>query len=168
VFRADLTGVSSLEIVRLLNRMIKERRFNVHPDVLTCLAHLRLKTELGVRASDTQADKPQMKTMSRGRAAARRANGKKTEQPHLSKKAKQVLKERKEIEKEMDEAAAEVDKEERASNVSGPGCSETSPRHTLTCLSAISCSKPKRSSCCLCCTSGSSRTLSLLRYYRQR
>ncbi|KIP09121.1 hypothetical protein PHLGIDRAFT_116684 [Phlebiopsis gigantea 11061_1 CR5-6] len=116
VFRADLTGVPSLEVVRLLNRMIKERRFNVHPDVLTCLIHLRLKTELGVRASETKADQPQSKQMTKGRAAARRAKGKATDQPHLSKKAQKVLKERKEIEKEMHEAAAEVDKEERAAN----------------------------------------------------
>lgn len=101
--------------------MIKERRFNVHPDVLTCLIHLRLKTELGVRASETKADQPQSKQMTKGRAAARRAKGKATDQPHLSKKAQKVLKERKEIEKEMHEAAAEVDKEERAANVSG-GC----------------------------------------------
>ncbi|KAI0341699.1 nucleolar complex-associated protein 3 [Trametopsis cervina] len=116
VFRNDLTGVASLEVVRLLNRMIKERRFNVHPEVLSCLTYLRLKTELGVRASESKADKPETKTFSKGRAAARRAKGKPTAQPHLSKKAKKVLKENKEIEKEMHEAAADVDKEERAVN----------------------------------------------------
>lgn len=121
VFRADLTGVPSLEIVRLLNRMIKERRFNVHPDVLTCLAHLRLKTELGIRASDSKADGPGDGAMTKGKAAARRAKGKAADQPHLSKKAKKALKEKKEIQKEMQEAAAEVDKEERATNVSLPG-----------------------------------------------
>ncbi|EPT05997.1 hypothetical protein FOMPIDRAFT_1026864 [Fomitopsis schrenkii] len=109
VFRADSTGDASLEIVRLLNRMIKERKFNVHPDVLSCLLHLRLKTELGVRASETKADKEQP-----GKAHPKRGKGKKADQPHLSKKAKKVFKERKEIEKEMREAEAEVDKEERA------------------------------------------------------
>ena len=119
VFRADNTGEPSLEIVRLLNRMIKERKYNVHPEVLSCLLYLRLKTELGVRASESKADKePSGKPMAKGRAAARRAKGKKVDQPHLSKKAKKVLKERKEIEKEMHEAAAEVDKEERATRVS--------------------------------------------------
>ncbi|KAI0781022.1 nucleolar complex-associated protein-domain-containing protein [Trametes elegans] len=122
VFRADNTGEPSLELVRLLNRMIKERKYNVHPEVLSCLLHLRLKTELGVRASESRVDRePQGKSMSSGRAAARRAKGKKVDQPHLSKKAKKVQKERKEIEKEMHEAAAEVDKEERAVRVSdGP------------------------------------------------
>ncbi|KAL6300168.1 nucleolar complex-associated protein-domain-containing protein [Sparassis latifolia] len=114
VLRADATGDASLEIVRLLNRMIKERRFNVHPNVLSCLLCLRLKTELGVRASESRADKEQGKTYSKGRAAARRAKGKSTATPHLSKNAKKALKERQEIQKEMREAEAEVDSEERA------------------------------------------------------
>lgn len=125
VFRADNTGEPSLEIVRLLNRMIKERKYNVHPEVLSCLLHLRLKSELGVRASETKADKERVeakgKKFSNGRAAARRAKGKAVDQPHLSKKAKKALKERKEIEHEMHEAAAEVDGEDRANRVSGPG-----------------------------------------------
>ncbi len=124
VFRADNTGEPSLEIVRLLNRMIKERKYNVHPEVLSCLLHLRLKTELGVRASETKADKESVaaggKTFSKGRAAARRAKGKTVDQPHLSKKEKTMLKDRKEIEHEMHEAAAEVNDEERATRVSGP------------------------------------------------
>jgi nucleolar complex protein 3 len=108
-----------LEIVRLLNRMVKERRFNVHPDVLSCLLHLRLKTELGIRSSESKADKETtVKAHSKGKAAARRAQGKATDQPHLSKKLKKVLKEKKEIEREFREAEAEVDKEERASTVS--------------------------------------------------
>ncbi|KAG1827333.1 nucleolar complex-associated protein-domain-containing protein [Suillus subaureus] len=112
IFRQDQTGTPSLEAVQLLNRMIKERHFNVHPEVLTCLLHLRLKTELcNVRASDSKVDK---NIQSKGKAAARRAKGKPTEQPHLSKKARKVLKERKEIEREMRDAEAEVDKEERA------------------------------------------------------
>ncbi|KAJ6496645.1 nucleolar complex-associated protein-domain-containing protein [Mycena vitilis] len=115
VFRADLTGVASLEIVRLLNRMVKEKRFNIHPRVLSCLLHLRLKTELGVRSSESHTDKPDApKRSSYGKDAARRAKGKSTAQPHLSKKARKVLKEKKEIDREFREAEAEVDKEERA------------------------------------------------------
>ncbi|KAL0946935.1 hypothetical protein HGRIS_013095 [Hohenbuehelia grisea] len=112
VFREDLTGQASMEIVRLLNRMIKERRFNVHPDVLTCLLHLRLKTELGVRASDSRTDKPESQPSHKGK---RRGTGNKAvDQPHLSKKAKKALKEKKAIEREFRDAEAEVDKEERA------------------------------------------------------
>ncbi|KAJ6547529.1 nucleolar complex-associated protein-domain-containing protein [Mycena capillaripes] len=115
VFRADLTGIASLEIVRLLNRMVKERRFNIHPTVLSCLLHLRLKTELGVRSSESHTDKPDpVKRSSYGKDAARRAKGKPTAQPHLSKKARKALKEKKEIDREFREAEAEVDKEERA------------------------------------------------------
>lgn len=123
IFRADLTGTPSLEIVRLLNRMIKERRFHVHPDVLSCLIYLRLKTELGVRSSDSRADKEEKtaRTFSKGKAAARRAQGKATDQPHLSKKAQKVLKEKKEIQREFRDAEAEVDKEERATTVSAEG-----------------------------------------------
>lgn len=120
VFRADTTGQPSLEIVRLLNRMIKERRFSVHPNVMFCLLDLRLKTELGgIRASQSKADKEKPgDAMSKGRAAQRRAKGKATSIPHLSKKAKKNLKENQAIQEEMREAEAEVDWEERASVVS--------------------------------------------------
>ena len=90
VFLNDLTGQVSLDVVRLLNRMIKERHFNVHPNVMFCLLDLRLKTELGgVRASQSKADveKPS-DGLSKGKAAARRAKGKPTTTPHLSKKAR--------------------------------------------------------------------------------
>lgn len=93
--------------------MVKERRFKVHPNVLSCLSNLRLRTELGVRASQTKVDKenPDAKLSYKQRL-------KKKDQPHLSKKAKKALKERKEIEKDLHEAEAEVDKEERAITVS--------------------------------------------------
>ena len=113
VFRADLTGEASLEIVRLMNRMVKERHFKVHPNVLSCLLNLRLRTELGVRASQTRVDKEQ-----RHDKQSHKQKSKKKDQPHLSKKAKKALKERKEIERELREAEAEVDKEERAITVS--------------------------------------------------
>jgi nucleolar complex protein 3 len=122
VFRADLTGVPSLEVVRLVNRMVKERRFNVHPEVLSCLMHLRLKTELGTRSSQSKADREDRKIHSKGKAAALRAKGKPTSQPHLSKKTKRGLKEKKEIEREFREAEAEVDKEERAVTVCSVYC----------------------------------------------
>ncbi|KAF8447996.1 nucleolar complex-associated protein-domain-containing protein [Boletus edulis BED1] len=115
IFQNDLTGVPSLEAVQLLNRMVKERHFNVHPEVLTCLLHLRLKSELGVRASHSTTDKEdKTKAYPKGKTANRKARGRSTEQPYLSKKAKKALKEKKEIEREVREAEAEVDKEERA------------------------------------------------------
>ena len=115
VLDKDQVGETSLELVRLLNRMIKERRFNVHPNVLTCLLHLRLKTELGVKASDTRVDhdeKPRKEKRKKGKNKYDLKAG------HLSKAAKKAEKERKEIEKEMHEVEAEVDREERAKTVS--------------------------------------------------
>lgn len=119
MFRNDLTGQASLDVVKLLNRMIKEKHFNVHPNVMFCLLDLRLKTELGgVRASQSKADvEGQNNAMSKGKAAARRAKGKPTTDPHLSKKARKKAKEIKEIKDEMREAEAEVDREERSSMV---------------------------------------------------
>ncbi|KIO27504.1 hypothetical protein M407DRAFT_232764 [Tulasnella calospora MUT 4182] len=115
VFRNDANGSASLELVRLLNRMIKERHYRVHPNVLPCLLHLRLKSELkGVRASQNGSSKdtdnkktkpPKVKMSKKERKAAN---------PHMSKKAKEAAKELKKIEQEMDEAAAEVDEEDRA------------------------------------------------------
>ncbi|TFK54919.1 nucleolar complex-associated protein 3 [Heliocybe sulcata] len=114
VFRQDVTGVASLELVRLLNRMVRERKYNVHPNVLSCLLQLRLKTELHVRASESKADKEGDDVKGKGKGKSRHGKGKRSDVPHLSKKAKKVLKEQKEIQKEMKEAEAEVDKEERA------------------------------------------------------
>ncbi|KAJ8078746.1 hypothetical protein PM082_013029 [Marasmius tenuissimus] len=112
VFRSDNTGTASLEIVRLLNRMIKEKRYDVHPASISCLLSLRLKTELGgVRSSDTKAGKDKDdNSRHKGKGKKKRGIG---EEVHLSKKATKALKERKEIEREFREAEAEVDKEER-------------------------------------------------------
>ena len=90
--------------------MIKERHFKVHPNVLSCFLQLRLRTELGVRSSDTHADKPDSHKPNR-------LKGTKVAPVHLSKKAKKALKEQKEINKELREAEAEVDKEERKTTV---------------------------------------------------
>ncbi|CAE6421607.1 unnamed protein product [Rhizoctonia solani] len=114
MIRSDTTGGPSLEAVRLLNRMIKERRFLIHPKVLNCLLHLRLKTELGVRANRETIDRPEgKKEKSKKLRKGKKANVK-DGQVYLSKKAKKALKANKEIESEMAEAAAEIDKEERA------------------------------------------------------
>lgn len=99
----------------MLSRMVKERNFAIHPNVLSCLMHLRLRTELGVRASNTKVDKEGSKDRDQ-----RLRKGKKTKQLHISKKTRKVLKEKKEIEQEMREAAAEIDREERAATVSFP------------------------------------------------
>ncbi|KAG8748655.1 hypothetical protein FRC10_000046 [Ceratobasidium sp. 414] len=119
MLRADTTGEPSLEAVRLLNRMIKERRFMIHPRVLSCLLHLRLKTELGVRANRETTDRDEDKSREKGKKLrkGKKASAKEG-QVYLSKKAKKTIKANKEIEAEMAEATAEVDKEERAQQAS--------------------------------------------------
>jgi len=144
VFREDTTGTSSLEIVRLINRMVKERHFKVHRNALSCLLQLRLRTELGVRASDRYADKPQ----------ATKIKTKKKDRVHLSKKAKTVRKEQKEIDKEFREAEAVVDQEERKGVVSYNLSSAYGPKQIEADSNS---SKLKRSSCSLHSISESSR-----------
>lgn len=113
VFQGDATGAASLEAVRLLNRMIKESKYGVNPNVLSCLLHLRLKTEIGVRASNTSAERQPTKN----KGKEKRGKGTAAAQTHLSKKARKVLKEKENIRKEMKEAGVEVDKEERDKTV---------------------------------------------------
>lgn len=118
VFRNDANGSASLELVRLLNRMTKERHYRVHPNVLSCLLHLRLKSELkGVRASQNGSSKDADKKKTKPTKVKMSKKERKAANPHMSKKAKEAAKELKKIEQEMEEAAAEVDEEDRASQV---------------------------------------------------
>lgn len=113
VFQEDATGAVSSEIVRLLNRMIKESKYRVNPNVLSCLLYLRLKTEIGVRASNTSSERQPAKN----KGKEKRGKGTAAAQVHLSKKARKVLKEKETIRKEIKEAGVEVDKEERDKTV---------------------------------------------------
>ncbi|PWN38937.1 NOC3p-domain-containing protein [Ceraceosorus guamensis] len=118
VLSKDLSGEISLEVVRLLNRMIKERTYRVNARVLDLLLHLRLRDELGNTRADTQR-------ASKGENADKRKAGKDKAKPkevrkgkgqHLSKKQVKEMRERAEIDEEMKEANAEVDLEEREKN----------------------------------------------------
>ncbi|KAK0565436.1 hypothetical protein OC844_001241 [Tilletia horrida] len=130
VLQRDLSGEVSLEVVRLLHRMIKEGGYAVDARVLDILLHLRLKEELGdVRASMTASVGGRYSKRKRGaddgglgKEDPRHRMGKGKVKPkdvrkgkgeHLSKKAVKRMREVREIEKEMKEAEAEVDKEER-------------------------------------------------------
>ncbi|CAO1625523.1 unnamed protein product [Jaminaea pallidilutea] len=113
----DLTGEVSLEVVRLLNRMIKERRYQVNPKVLNLLLHLRLKDELGSKRADTtQADRNQDGRDKIGKGKAKPKEVRKGQGQHLSKKQVKKMREIKEVERDMKEAEAEIDKEERDRN----------------------------------------------------
>ncbi|EJT99050.1 NOC3p-domain-containing protein [Dacryopinax primogenitus] len=111
VFREDVTGQASLELVRLLNRMIKERKFRVRPNVLSTLLSLRLKTELGRPVDRREEQEKEGKGRDRDRDKGKK-KGKK-DKTYLSNKQRKALQETREIQKEMAEAEAQVDVEER-------------------------------------------------------
>lgn len=103
VLKADISGEFSLEITKILNRMIKERQFRISPNVLSLFNNLRLREELSLESTQ-KPNKHQRKFKE------------KKERKHLSKKAKKAHRENKEIEKEMKEAQVEVDKETKDRN----------------------------------------------------
>lgn len=103
VLKADVSGEFSLEITKILNRMIKERQFKISPNVLSLFNNLRLREELSLDATQ-KPNKQQRKSKD------------KKDRQHLSKKAKKAYRENKEIEKEMKEAQVEVDKETKDRN----------------------------------------------------
>jgi nucleolar complex protein 3 len=114
VFRVDVSATYSQALVKLIARMIKERKFQVHANVLSCLLHLRLRTEL-----DQMRDGKKKQAMMRGRKDEPEKKYKSdVRKKWQTKNQKKKEKELKEIQKEMAEAEAEVDLEERAQTVS--------------------------------------------------
>lgn len=103
-----MTGLHSQTLVRLIARMIKERKFQVHPNILTCFLRLRLRQELDkMRDGNKKKGKPDT---SEPKGSFKSEVRKKWATKNQRKKEKEL----KEIRKEMAEAEAEVDKEERA------------------------------------------------------
>jgi hypothetical protein len=152
VFKSDLTSVYSQTLLRLIARMIKERKFQVHPNILSCLLHLRLRSELDLMR-DKSRQKRDAKEKDRGKKGPKeKGQGQfKSEirKKWQTKNQKKREKEMKEVEKEMGEAAAEVDLEERAGVV-----------RTLRLRASLGLinSKPRRSRIFSYSTSPSSRT----------
>ena len=130
VAREDLHGEASLEIVRLIHRMTKERRFRVNSRVLDVLLELRLRDELGTKRAGMQTASDPVKEAEKEREERERrrlqhkiGKGKATPREirkgqgqHLSKKAVKKRRELKAIEAEMKEAEATVDLEQREKN----------------------------------------------------
>ena len=113
LLRSDADGEIGLELVMLLNRMIRERKLAVHANVLDVLVHLRLREEL--RRSVRSGPMGRQSSMPTA-AENRRADPKQVRKGlamHRSKK--QVKRDRalREIEAEMREADATLDVEER-------------------------------------------------------
>lgn len=98
LFNEDENGNASLEAVSMLSKMIKSRNYRVHPTVISSLLHLRLLSELGVKASTDSVDKPKLS---------------KKDRVFRTKKERKRLKEQKKVEKDMAEADAQVSTEER-------------------------------------------------------
>ncbi|PKI84445.1 hypothetical protein MVES1_001592 [Malassezia vespertilionis] len=114
----DTDGHVSLETVMLLYRMIRERKFAVHANVLDILAHLRLRDELGKAHRSGPMGSA---SVAKKRAPSRKTDPKavrKGTAVHVNKKQVKRNKEIREIEAEMHEAEASVDVEERARNQS--------------------------------------------------
>ena len=115
VFRNDVSAIYSQTLVRLVARMIKERKFQVHPNVLSCLLHLRLRGELdAMRRGRGSKTKGQDHEHTKGKGIFKSDIRKKWQTKNQKKREKEM----KEVQKEMAEAEAEVDTEERAQIVS--------------------------------------------------
>lgn len=133
IFQSDLSSTHSLPLVRLLARMIKERKFLVHPNVLSCLWYVK------VRAAQSKDDKVRPKRrwdkdrdwrkkaergkgVNKGKEKLETGEWADKKREWRTKKMRKDMKERKEIEKDMEEAEAEVDEEEAGRNVSTLVC----------------------------------------------
>lgn len=120
VFKKDTAGNDSLQLVKLIGRIIKSRDYSVHPEVLATLLSLRLKEEIscGIRASTDKVygHKPDEPTRAGGKLPwkdrVKHKKGK-TKPVIMSKKAKKAMKDRIGIEKEIQEAEETVKTEEK-------------------------------------------------------
>jgi len=128
VFKKDIKGDDSLQLVRLIVRTIKSRNYSVHPELLEVLLSLRLKNELSshIRASNDRvySMKDASSTTQRGgklpwkdRAAHQKSKSSGAQQPTvISKKARKIMKARAGIEEEIAEAEETVKAEEKERN----------------------------------------------------
>ncbi|KAI8611094.1 nucleolar complex-associated protein-domain-containing protein, partial [Chytriomyces sp. MP71] len=107
LFDGDVSGEPSLEAVKLIARMIKNKEYKVDEVVLKTFLHLRLKDEMAVTSEDDKGNKHRHKKEDKKR--------KKTE-PHVSKKMRKIVKADGELESELKEAEAVVSAEEKQKN----------------------------------------------------
>lgn len=106
MFREDEDGISSLDAVGLITRMMKARNYQIDESILNSFLHLRLLSEFSSRASQNRVDK------------ANTDNDDGTKKPKFkkefrTKKQRKIMKERKVVEKEFKEADATVSHEQR-------------------------------------------------------
>lgn len=118
ILAEDHEGATSLEVVRLVSRLIRARSYLVHPELLTVLLSLRVSDLGGRRAGRDRIDKIERKPVPYyKRKEDKKGTGKgQDNKVFLNKKARKVIKERKEIEAEIAEAEHVVKDEERQHN----------------------------------------------------
>ncbi|KAK5174829.1 uncharacterized protein LTR77_001912 [Saxophila tyrrhenica] len=110
LFRDDDEGHASLEAVKQLTIMMKEKNYRTDEAVLNTFLHLRLLSEFAHKASTNKVDKDEDEDDSKGKKQKR------PKKEFRTKRERKVMKERKEVEKEMKEADATVSYEERDKN----------------------------------------------------
>jgi nucleolar complex protein 3 len=105
LFQEDEEGTASLDAVTMLTKMMKAKDYHFDESVLNTFLHLRLLSELSLKASYNSVDKPEEDDYA----------GKKLKQKRefRTKKLRKQLKENKKIEKEFEQADAVVSHEER-------------------------------------------------------
>ncbi|KAJ3018790.1 UNVERIFIED_CONTAM: Nucleolar complex protein 3 [Siphonaria sp. JEL0065] len=108
LFDGDVSGEPSLEAVKLMARMIKNKEYRVDEAVLKTFMHLRLKDEMALPEAERD---PNKKHRNDGN---KRKRDKFT--PHVSKKMRKVQKKEGEVESELKEAEATHSQEEKQKN----------------------------------------------------
>ncbi|KAF2634298.1 nucleolar complex-associated protein 3 [Massarina eburnea CBS 473.64] len=105
LFEQDEDGNATLDAVTMLTKMMKAKDYHFDESVLNTFLHLRLLSELSIKASYNSVDKVEDEQYA----------GKKLKQKRefRTKKLRKQLKENKKIEKEMEQADAVVSHEER-------------------------------------------------------
>ncbi|KAJ3126073.1 Nucleolar complex protein 3 [Physocladia obscura] len=113
LFDMDISGEPSLEAVKLVARMIKNKEYKVDESVLKTFLHLRLKDEMVAPANSAAGEEAAKKKKiedSRKRKSERNAAA------HVSKKMRKVVKKDNEIASELKEAEATYSHEEKQKN----------------------------------------------------
>ncbi|KAI9350285.1 CBF/Mak21 family-domain-containing protein [Obelidium mucronatum] len=108
LFDGDVSGEPSLEAVKLMARMIKNKDYRVDEAVLKTFMHLRLKDEMALPEAESDPNKKHRNDKNK------RKRDKFT--PHVSKKMRKVQKKEGEVESELKEAEATYSQEEKQKN----------------------------------------------------
>ncbi|ODV89406.1 hypothetical protein CANCADRAFT_139343 [Tortispora caseinolytica NRRL Y-17796] len=107
VFSTDQDGSASLDVVRLIEKMLRRRQFKGYNEILDLFLYLRLLNEFTARASATTIDTESEET---------KPKLKKKDRVHLSKNERKKRKEAKKVEEEFAKAESQVSADVRFRN----------------------------------------------------